>query len=37
MLYYLIEPEMKKIIYLNKSGSTNEEEIMELVERMLVK
>lgn len=37
MLYYLIEPEMSKIIYLNKSGSTNDEQILVLVERLLTK
>lgn len=37
MLYYLIEPEMSKIIYLNKSGSTNDEQILALVERLLTK
>lgn len=37
MFYYLIEPEMSKIIYLKNSGSTNDEPILNLLNKLLVK
>ncbi|NUU66313.1 hypothetical protein HQN64_09345 [Enterobacteriaceae bacterium BIT-l23] len=35
LLYYIIEPEMSKVIRLIKSGSSNEEEIIYLMNKML--
>lgn len=37
MFYYLIEPEMSKIIYLKNSGSTSEEHILNLLNKILIK
>jgi len=37
MFYYLIEPEMSKIIYLKNSGSTSEEQILNLLNKILIK
>lgn len=37
MFYYLIEPEMSKIIYLQKSGSTNEDQVLTLLNNILTK
>ncbi|RLM13247.1 hypothetical protein BIY31_01135 [Gibbsiella quercinecans] len=37
LLYFMIEPEMSKIIYLTRSGSSNEDEIIFLINKMLVK
>jgi len=37
MFYYLIEPEMSEIIYLKNSGSTNDEPILNLLNKLLVK
>ncbi|MBH2758659.1 hypothetical protein [Serratia ureilytica] len=37
LLYFMIEPEMKKIIYLTNSGSNNEEEIIFLMNKILTK
>lgn len=37
LLYFMIEPEMKKILYLTNSGSNNEEEIIFLMNKILTK
>ncbi|WP_239101915.1 hypothetical protein [Pantoea agglomerans] len=37
MFYYLIEPEMSRIIYLKNSGSTSEEQILNLLNKILIK
>lgn len=37
MFYYLIEPEISKIIYLKNSGSTSEEQILNLLNKILIK
>ncbi|SJZ36529.1 hypothetical protein SAMN03097723_0770 [Pantoea eucalypti] len=37
MFYYLIEPEMAKIIFLKNSGSTSEDQILNLINKILTK
>lgn len=37
LLYFMIEPEMNKIIYLTNSGSSDEEEIIFLMNKILTK
>jgi len=37
MFYYLIEPEMSKIIYLKNAASTSEDQISNLLNEILIK
>ena len=37
LLYFMIEPEMNRIIYLTNSGTSDEEEIIFLMNKILTK